>query len=766
MNTNQISSNTHTHTSHCSHSHSHNHNHNQIQIDTTQFNNTQQELSQLEIKQKENEDELFLNKEKYINLVEGNEKIDVTESIKSYIKSMEINKRVHTEKFNYEETMSAVEIDHPKMDPHYRYNEEMTYKKGVRLGRIKSITQLEEKEILSIMDNLMMKEVQWLRGGSINLTLMTFLYFHIENKEENEDKKKEMRRINHVLLKYIDLYRNEIYIVGKLNSVCNSIKDEEMILNFTSMQRNIENEIGEDEENCQDQNSQSKYEVSIYKRYRYKYYMNLLYETLLDERLCKKEKLTKFLEIKSKITSSIKKIQNDLALYTNDEYSEILSLSSSFFNPSIYKILPIAYTIKQINPISQNDFIIKLNETEQSFELLEKLFYSKDIFQLGFFLEKINLTTDIYIYKALAETIIFTNEKNSLSIFDKDKGKHNINNQEDISDGNIIEDSLVLIFKSFFPKINKEMEGLFLIIEKINKSNDVFDIFKESLVNLLRKKSIQTRVIPSIYLGLLGISQEITSQLSSINPSQTMNFFNMKESVYPQLIKKMLLTEVLYHINTEMRLGIYSAHELDFVFFVMKVVSEEISNTLEFLHGQLGKVRRGDMSLTEKGIFDEVTVFNIYKSIYNCLCLFIIWLKDKQAFFCFPEGRERERIRISRRFSSFKHLDMILQFDYERFNSLRKGVVKDGELNGEYFEKVLKGAEMKLKSLKEVCKELRFDDKYNDCFIDNTIKVIMSNRLLIAKTIRSGVKNTGKTRLVVDFQKYNVFLPVLSLVEV
>lgn len=760
---NQISTNTHTHTSNCSHSHSHNHNHNQIQIDTTQFNNTLQELSPLEIKQKENEDMLFLNKEKYINLVEGNEKIDVTESIKSYIKSMEINKRVHTEKFNYEETMSAVEIDHPKMDPHYRYNEEMTYKKGIRQGRIKSITQLEEKEILSIMDNLMMKEVQWLRGGSINLTLMTFLYFHIDDKEENEDKKKEMRRINQLLLKYIDLYRNEIYIVGKLNSVCNSIKDEEMILNFTSMQRKIENEREEEEENSQDQNNQSKYEVSIYKRYRYKYYMNLLYEILLDERLCKKDKLTKFLEMKSKVTSSIKKIQNDMTLYTNDEYSEIISLSSSFFNASIYKTLPIAYTIKQINPISQKDFIIKLNETEQSIDLLEKLFYSKDIFQLGFYLEKLNLTTDIYIYKALAETIIFTNEKNSLSIFEKDKENHT---QEDISHGNIIEDSLVLIFKSFFSSINKEMDGLFLIIEKINKSNDVFDIFKESLVNLLRKKSIQTRVIPSIYLGLLGISQEITSQLSSINSSQTMNFFNMKESVYPQLIKKMLLSEVLYHINTEMWLGIYSAHELDFVFFVMKVVSEEISNTLDFLHSQLGKVRKEDMSLTEKGIFDEVIVFNIYKSIYNCLCLFIIWLKDKQGFACFPEGREKERIRISRRFSSFKHLDMILQFDYERFNSLRKGVVKDGELNGEYFDKVLKGGEMKLKSLKEVCKDLRFNDKYNDSFIDNTIKVIMSNRLLIAKTIKSGIKNTGKTRLVIDFKKYNVFLPVVSLVEV
>jgi hypothetical protein len=94
------------------------------------------------------EKNIIENKDKYILLNENaEESLNITEDLKDLVKKLSLGQMVHTVDFKLKDTMSAVELNHFKMDPHFNNNEVETYKKLLRNGVIKPITDLNYSEV-------------------------------------------------------------------------------------------------------------------------------------------------------------------------------------------------------------------------------------------------------------------------------------------------------------------------------------------------------------------------------------------------------------------------------------------------------------------------------------------------------------------------------------------------------------------------------------------------------------------------------------------
>ena len=180
---------------------------------------TQTSESQTQVKKDSDEFEIIQSKLQYISLNEDSSScMDVTSEIKNFIQTLSDGEMVHTSDFTLEGTMSALELNHPKMDFHCHNENAKTYKTLKRLNLIKSMDDLTATECLELMNNLFRREVSWMYGGSLQHSLLNLIYFSDESIDdvnlENKDVslfRTYLHSILHILyLIYVNIPKNSI----------------------------------------------------------------------------------------------------------------------------------------------------------------------------------------------------------------------------------------------------------------------------------------------------------------------------------------------------------------------------------------------------------------------------------------------------------------------------------------------------------------------------------------------------------------------------
>jgi hypothetical protein len=83
---------------------------------------------------------------------------------------------IYAKDFSLFNSMNSLEIGHPKMDLHFEYQNAITYKKAINNKLVKEYKSLDYNDILNLVDHLLIKEVQWLKGASPIQTLYSFMY--------------------------------------------------------------------------------------------------------------------------------------------------------------------------------------------------------------------------------------------------------------------------------------------------------------------------------------------------------------------------------------------------------------------------------------------------------------------------------------------------------------------------------------------------------------------------------------------------------------
>lgn len=79
------------------------------------------------------------------------------------------------DQFSLYESMSATEICDPKMDVKANLDSNDTVFKCLQAKTIKEPEELTIEEIIGIFDELLGKEMLWLKGNSLAQTLYTFM---------------------------------------------------------------------------------------------------------------------------------------------------------------------------------------------------------------------------------------------------------------------------------------------------------------------------------------------------------------------------------------------------------------------------------------------------------------------------------------------------------------------------------------------------------------------------------------------------------------
>ena len=131
--------------------------------------------------------EIIKNKDKYISLNEKKEQTeDVTEEISNFIKTLKQGQMINTADFTLESTMSAIEINHYKMDPHCHNEKVSTYKSLIKKKAIKPIDELDIEESLILINSLFKRELSWICGGSIQQNLFSLIYFSDDSINQSE----------------------------------------------------------------------------------------------------------------------------------------------------------------------------------------------------------------------------------------------------------------------------------------------------------------------------------------------------------------------------------------------------------------------------------------------------------------------------------------------------------------------------------------------------------------------------------------------------
>jgi hypothetical protein len=103
--------------------------------------NTINELSQ-------QEKIIIENKSQYISLEEEtSNSVDITEELLDLTNKFSLGEMIHTPDFTLAETMSSVELNHVKMDPHFNNREANTFTKLLREQRVKKIEDLTYREV-------------------------------------------------------------------------------------------------------------------------------------------------------------------------------------------------------------------------------------------------------------------------------------------------------------------------------------------------------------------------------------------------------------------------------------------------------------------------------------------------------------------------------------------------------------------------------------------------------------------------------------------
>eukprot|EP01083_Nonionella_stella_P313439 1125263_1 len=106
---------------------------------------------------------------------ESGEWIDVTQTVRECVNSLEVGEMIHGEHFSLYDAMSALELMEPKMDVGLDTSQLLTIEEALETGLVPT-EELSLEELAATMDYLTCCEVAFYEGGTLGNTIFTCLY--------------------------------------------------------------------------------------------------------------------------------------------------------------------------------------------------------------------------------------------------------------------------------------------------------------------------------------------------------------------------------------------------------------------------------------------------------------------------------------------------------------------------------------------------------------------------------------------------------------
>ena len=676
--------------------------------------------------------EIIKNKDKYIALNEKKEQTeDVTEEISNFIKTLKQGQMLSTEDFTLESTMSAIEINHYKMDPHCHNEKVSTYKSLIKKKAIKPIDELDIEESLILINSLFKRELSWICGGSIQQNLFSLIYFSDDSINQSES--------TSICRTFLYSILQVLYLSYSNIGECSCLRDEDFSCvyypnAFHLKRENIINDIKNIEQFLHSKlcNENKKIIEQLINRFN----IQKILITILSEQFDTKNNSR----------------YDNLIIYVNELKSEInlidLTLEpkidsfdlDTYFNPELYKIFPTLANNKKGEMFDNEKAIEKLNAFIQSLNSICFIYEISNIYHLYPALYNLNIKSPSFIIREIVDINLFPNGSNLLfSKFD-------------------MKESLKETFKQLkIPMLEEEIFSYIIATQK--------DLCKRKLKNQARIVREAKEIIDNLTAVAIEGHKKETAMTSNSKINKT---------ILTNFLLKTVLSEMFNTINVNFEIDMFKVYELDYVFYICEQIVNQLTMhnfviASKYAEKVLKENNIAESSLkkkfsnVQKMILDETYIYKSLKVVYNSLKLFIYHIKEKKLI-KIPKSTEKEiQLKILNRFPYFKNCSMFMNLTYEAFTEDINEEIKDEN----YFTNA--NANMKicvsfLKELRGADAKLRDYTSYDNDFIDNLNKAIIFNSLIFRKVTKKEEQKTNDFMNVkLNMKKYNTFLPIIEI---
>lgn len=676
--------------------------------------------------------EIIKNKDKYIALNEKKDLTeDVTEEISNFIKTLKQGQMIQSADFTLENTMSAIEINHYKMDPHCHNEKVSTYKSLIKKKAIKPIDELDIEESLLLINSLFKRELAWICGGSIQQNLFSLIYFSDDSINQSES--------NSICRTFLYSILQVLFLSYSNIGECGCLRDEDFSCvyypnAFHLKRENILNEIKNIEQFLH--SKQSKENKKIIEQLINRFNIQKILITILSEQFD---------------TNNNNRYDN-LIIYVNELKSEVnlidLTLEpkidsfdlETYFNPELYKIFPTLANNKKGEMFTNEKAIEKLTAFIQSLNSICFIYETNNIYHLYPALYNLNINSPSFIIREIVDRNLFPNGSNMLF------------NKYDMKE------SLKETFKQLkIPIIEEDIFSYIIATQK--------DLCRRKLKNQARIVREAKEIIDNLTAVAIEGHKKETAMTSNSKINKT---------ILTNYLLKTVLSEMFSTLNVNFEIDMFKVYELDYVFYICEqIVNQLTMHNFVIASKYAEKVLKESniaestlkkkFSNVQKMILDETYIYKSLKVVYNSLKLFIYHIKNKKLI-KLPKSTEKEiQLKIINRFPYFKNCSMFMNLTYEAFTEDINEEIKDEN----YFNNA--NANMKicvsfLKELRGADAKLRDYTSYDNDFIDNLNKAIIFNSLLFRKVIKKEEqKNTDFMNVKLNMKKYNTFLPIIEI---
>ena len=676
--------------------------------------------------------EIIKNKDKYIALNEKKEQTeDVTEEISNFIKTLKQGQMLNTADFTLESTMSAIEINHYKMDPHCHNEKVSTYKSLIKKKAIKPIDELDIEESLILINSLFKRELSWICGGSIQQNLFSLIYFSDDSINQSES--------TSICRTFLYSILQVLYLSYSNIGECSCLRDEDFSCvyypnAFHLKRENIINDIKNIEQFLHSKlcNENKK-----------------IIEQLINR--CNIQKILITILSEQFDTKNNSRYDN-LIIYVNELKSEtnLIDLTlepkidsfdlDTYFNPELYKIFPTLANNKKGEMFDNEKAIEKLNAFIQSLNSICFIYEISNIYHLYPALYNLNIKSPSFIIREIVDINLFPNGSNLLfSKFD-------------------MKERLKETFKQLkIPMLEEEIFSYIIATQK--------DLCKRKLKNQARIVREAKEIIDNLTAVAIEGHKKETAMTSNSKINKT---------ILTNFLLKTVLSEMFNTINVNFEIDMFKVYELDYVFYICEQIVNQLTMhnfviASKYAEKVLKENNIAESSLkkkfsnVQKMILDETYIYKSLKVVYNSLKLFIYHIKEKKLI-KMPKSTEKEiQLKILNRFPYFKNCSMFMNLTYEAFTEDINEEIKDEN----YFTNA--NANMKicvsfLKELRGADAKLRDYTSYDNDFIDNLNKAIIFNSLIFRKVTKKEEQKTNDFMNVkLNMKKYNTYLPIIEI---
>ena len=703
--------------------------------------------------------------------------ISVKSELFDLMNNLEQDDLINSPSFRLEDTMSALVINHYKMDPHC-HNEKIKIKndKKLQLGVIENFSL---NDTLYTIFDLFKKEISLIYSKPIYQCYLTNTLSFL-SEEDFENTFSELEKLNYnIICSFVLSYKYVIYLLFHSIPNTSCLRDEDLA-SFLY-------------QNCKYLNKPKSLDflsdlIKIIETNIEKYYK----ERIIIEQIISLIKLQIGLIniLKIFLNSENEKEKKEIKL-TKDNYDKQINsileecekINLNLFPKDIdenkvinqkelYKLMPVIGSYKSCKIFEGEECLNKFKELLNDFREIRRIFN----------------TTNLYHLYKLIQNINHKKEINSPSFIIRH-----------IIDINILNEDYNLFGNKATKKIFKNLLNEFNINTKVSENDEnpgsedeiltqLINAYQTILRYELKNRARKIREASDIVNNLVGFVIFIYKKEKELNEYQhqkhqhkSHNQKDISKSYIKNFVVFHLLKIMLSIIFNSFYIDFFKFHELDYIFWVCEQICDQIlkhiylfaknmdNNDILSENNVANSAKKKNFKDEKKIIFDEIYIYNSYKNALEGLKLFVYYIKYYNLI-KIPKIKEEDlALRISNRFPYFKNTSIIINLSYEEFINDYNNSIKQIE-NVDFLDKAKELLQISKKNLNELIKA---ETQLRDIFMNGNqnlselSKVIISNSLIFnkVKKFKEEKKENEFIKFNINISKYNSKFPLLEILK-